>query len=186
VDLKRAREIMVPLDRYPWVTPNFALGAAIEMIEDSLYDIQCANGRHSLPRVLLVIDPKDGLVGLLRRRDILRGLHPTLSWSAPAGAGRGAYVVPTDPNLSELSFDHLLRRMRSHACRTVREVMQPVETTVMADDHVFKVIAEMVSRNVSLIPVLDAGDVIGAVRTVDVLHEVARMLGGEEYEACRP
>jgi CBS-domain-containing membrane protein len=177
---------MVPLDRYPWVTPNFALGAAIEMIEDSGYDIQCANGRYSLPRVLLVIDPRDGLVGLLRRRDILRGLHPAFSWDAPEGAGRRAFMIRTDPNLVELSSDHLLQRMRSHACRTVREVMQPVETTVRADDHVFTVIEEMVARNVSLVPVLEQGEVIGAVRTVDVLHEVARMLGGEEYEACRP
>jgi predicted transcriptional regulator len=43
-----------------------------------------------------------------------------------------------------------------------------------------KAIYEMVDRNTSLLPVLESGNVIGVIRSVDVLNEVARILGIEE------
>jgi predicted transcriptional regulator len=39
-----------------------------------------------------------------------------------------------------------------------------------------KVIYEMVDNNLSLLPVLKAGKVVGVVRSVGVLHEVAKIL----------
>jgi predicted transcriptional regulator len=39
-----------------------------------------------------------------------------------------------------------------------------------------KVIYEMVSNNLSLMPVMKEGRIIGVVRSVDVFHEIAELI----------
>lgn len=44
------------------------------------------------------------------------------------------------------------------------------------DDNTMKVVSEMLDRNVSLPPVLKDGSVVGMVRSVDVLSDIALIL----------
>jgi signal-transduction protein with cAMP-binding, CBS, and nucleotidyltransferase domain len=86
------------------------------------------------------------------------------------------FDVKVDPNLAELSYDHLLEGMRKRADRPVSDVMLHIVETVDYNDHIGKVIYELVDNNLSLLPVLKEGKVVGVVRSVDVLHEVAQLL----------
>jgi predicted transcriptional regulator len=61
----------------------------------------------------------------------------------------------------------------------VSEVMQPIVTTVKYDDHLAKIIYKMVNHDLSLLPVIKDGKVVGVVRTVDVFREIADILGIE-------
>jgi predicted transcriptional regulator len=54
--------------------------------------------------------------------------------------------------------------------------MQPIKVTLKHDDHLLKIIYEMVENNLSMIPVLKDGSVVGVVRSVDVLEEVAQLV----------
>ena len=54
--------------------------------------------------------------------------------------------------------------------------MIPIRATVNHDDHIMKAICEMVDRDTSLLPVLKDGNVIGVVRSVDVLAEIALII----------
>jgi predicted transcriptional regulator len=65
--------------------------------------------------------------------------------------------------------------MRKQADRPVSDVMRPIKTTVQHDDHLIKIIYELVDNNVSMIPVLKDDRVVGVIRSADVLAEVARM-----------
>jgi CBS-domain-containing membrane protein len=173
MEMKRAGDFMIPLDEYPHVPYWFSLRQVIAVLEKSQFDIQ---GRKSLPRFLLVFDEAYQLLGVARRRDILRGLEPSFLSGQSVDYRKKLFEVKVDPNLSEFSYDKLVGELREKAERPVKEVMRPITKSVDYEDHLTKVIYEMVENNLSLLPVLKEGKVVGVVRSVEVLHEVAQVV----------
>jgi predicted transcriptional regulator len=179
--MKRVREMMIPLDEYPWVRIDDTLGQAIRVIEDSQLRV---GRRASLPRVLLVFDHDDELVGIVRRRDIMRGLEPDFLVSQPLEYRVKLFEVGQDPHLTELSTDlsrevgleRVVKGLRGQASRPVADVIRSIPTSLGPDDQVMKAVYEMVSLNQSLIPVVEDEKVIGVLRSVDVFHELALLL----------
>lgn len=172
-EMKTIGEIMVPLEQYPSVRDNATLKEAIAVIESAQIEM---GQRKSLPRGLLVFDEIGVFVGYVRRRDIMRGLEPRFLVSRPLDYRKKLFDVPIDPNLSEVSYDHLVKGIREQSNLPVSDVMRPIEAMLDADDHLMKAVYEMVSLDVSPIPVLKDGKVVGVVRTVDVFHELAELL----------
>lgn len=164
---------MIPVDQYPSVRDNATLREAIATMEGAELEVDL---KKSLPRVLLVFDGIDVLVGYVRRRDIMRGLEPNFLASQPLEHRQQMFDVSFDPNLLELSFDRIVKGVRTQAERPVSDVMRPFEAILDADDHVMKAVYEMVSLNVSLLPVLHAGDLVGVIRSVDVFRELADLV----------
>lgn len=173
MEMKRAGDIMVPLDEYPHLPYWFTLRQATVELEKSELEI---DGRKSLPRVLLIFDEKYQLMGMARRRDILRGLEPEFLLGRPIESRKTLFDVKVDPNVSELSYDKLLEGIRRQAERPISDVMRPIVATVDVDDHMLKVIYEMVDRNLSVLPVVQEGKVVGVVRSVDAFREIAAIL----------
>jgi len=179
--MKRVREMMIPLDEYPWVRIDDTLRHAIRVIEDSQLEVR---RRASLPRVLLVFDHDDELVGIVRRRDIMRGLEPDFLVSQPLEYRVKLFEVGQDPHLTELStdlsrevdLDRVVKGLRAQAGRPVGDVLRPIPTSLGPEDQVMKAVYEMVSLNQSLIPVVEDEKVIGVLRSVDVFHELALLL----------
>jgi predicted transcriptional regulator len=171
--IKRASEVMVPLDQYPHVNQNSTIRQAIE--EMYRHELEVA-GRKSLPRVILVFDDRNQLVGMVRRRDIMRGLEPKFLVSKPLEYRKKLFDVKVDPNLSEISYDKMIKGIREQAGRPVSDVMRPIKVTVNHEEHLVRVIYEMVDNNLSLLPVLKDKKVVGVLRSVDMLHEVAQLL----------
>lgn len=171
--VKRVDEFMIPLERYPSVHPDETLLDAVTVIEESQLEV---GRRRSLPRVLLVLEDGEALVGIVRRRDIMRGLLPRFLVSERMDYRKKFFDVAVDPNLSELPFDRVLKGIRAQALRPVRDLMQPVTATLRPDDHLMKAVYEMVSLDQSLIPVVEEGRVLGVIRSVDVFHELAELL----------
>ncbi|UCH85136.1 MAG: CBS domain-containing protein [Candidatus Latescibacterota bacterium] len=170
---KKAGEFMIPLDEYPHIPYWFTLRETIAELESAEIETR---GRTSLPRWVLVFDEKYQLMGTVRRRDILRGLEPEFLVGKPIDVRKGLFNVKVDPELSELSFDKMQDGMRKQAERRVSDVMLPIKATVDFEDHMVKVIYEMVDNNVSMIPVLKDKKVVGVVRSVDLLHEVVKIV----------
>ncbi len=171
---------MIPLDKYPWVRITDPLSRAVALIRDAHLDV----GRHrSLPRVLLVFDHDDELVGIVRRRDIMRGLEPNFLVNQPLDVRVSYFEVGVDPHLAELaeegSLEKVLKGLRDQAKRPVGDVMRPITTTLYPDDPLMKAVYEMVSLNASLIPVVDEDEVLGVVRSVEVFHELAELMNIE-------
>ncbi len=170
---RRVGEIMVPIAQYPSVRDTATLREAIAAIEGVQLEVAL---RKSLPRVLLVFDAIDVMVGYVRRRDIMRGLEPTSLISEPLDYKKKPFDVGVDPNLSELSYDRALKSILNQADRLVVEVMRPNDVLIDADDHVLKAVYEMVSYNLSHLPVIRDGHLVGVVRSVDVFHELAQIV----------
>ena len=166
---KRAGDLMIPLDHYPHIPYWFTLRQAMAEIENTEIEVE---GQKSLPRIVLVFDEKYNLMGMIRRRDILKGLQPDYL-SSKSGHSKKLFDVEVDSNLMEMSYETLIKNIKERAEQAVSKVMIPITHTVEYEDHVMKVIHEMVSHNLSLLPVLCAGEVVGVVRSVDVFHEIS-------------
>ena len=164
---------MIPLEKYPHIPYWFTLRQAMAEMEHSEIEI---NGRKSLPRVVLVFDEKYRLMGLVRRRDILRGLEPEFLLEKPLNERRKLFDVETAPLHWEISLKEILEGTLKRAERQVSEIMRPIESTADYRDHLFQIIYEMNINRVNALPVLKDGRVVGVVRSVEVFSEVARLV----------
>jgi len=169
----RARDVMIPLDKYPHIPYWFTLRQAIVEMERSELEI---SGRKSLPRMVLIFDEKYQLMGMARRRDILKGLEPEFLREKPLDYRKKLWDVQVDPDLSEMSFGTLMDGVRQRAEAPVSEVMIPIQGMVDYESHIFRVIYEMNKHDLSMLPVVRDGKVVGVVRSVDVFHEIAKSL----------
>jgi predicted transcriptional regulator len=170
---KKAEDIMVPLDKYPCVTHKATIREAVEIMENTSYQV---DGYKFQPRAALVFDFRHRLLGIIRRRDLLWGLEPKFMRNKRMEYNKKLFDIDTDLNLLEMTHDKLLKGMKSRAELPVKDIMISIKATVNHDDHIVKVISELVSTNVSIIPVIKDDTVVGVVRTIECLHEMAKLL----------
>jgi CBS domain-containing protein len=168
----RAGEIMIPLARYPKVAPEATLRDAMVALSQAQLDM---SGCKSLPRVVLVVDGAGALVGLVRRRDIMRGLEPPFLAARPM-EHREAQFVAGDPALVELAYNRVVEGVRKQAKRAVHEVMKPIPATVDASANVVRAIYTMVNNRTSLLPVVQGSAVVGVLRSVELLEELRQLV----------
>ena len=170
---RRAGDIMIPLENYPHIFYHDTLKQAVRLMLDSRITVE---GCTSLPRAVLVFDEKHNLLGILRRRDILRALEPKFLKTMNLHTRKELFHVESDPDLLVLSTGRIAKATREQAEHPVSEAMSPVVATVDVGDHVTKVIYRMVNLDQALLPVMKNRQVVGVVRSVDVFNEVAKML----------
>ena len=164
---------MVPVADYPSVRDNATLLDAIRIIKGAQLEVR---RRKSLPRELIVFDEIDVMVGTIRRRDIMRGLEPQFLVSEPLDYRYKLFDVAVDPELSNIPYDRLVKGIRENANRPVSDVMRAVQSILKAQDHVIKAVYEMVSSNLTLIPVVKDDQLVGVIRSVDAFHELTQVL----------
>ncbi len=170
MELKTAGELMIPLDKYPHIPYWFTLRQA--MVEMEKYQLDVL-GKKSLPRFVLVFDEKYQLLGLIRRRDILRGLETQALTSKIGGYKRRLFESKRREDFSKVPTGKLVEELKENSERQVSDIMHPIVNSVEHQDHLLKVINDMVEHNLSLMPVIKDGKVAGVVRSVDVLREIA-------------
>jgi CBS domain-containing protein len=170
---KRAKDLMIPLENYPHIPCWYTLLQAMEEMEKHQIEV---HGRKSLPRVVLVFDLDSSLSGIVRRRDILRGLEPDFLSADPYQHSKKLFDIEIDPNLVNFSYDNMINGFKKRAERPVTDVLLPAQITVDYMDHIMKIIYMMVKNNRSLLPVIKDNIVVGVVRSVEVYREIAQTL----------
>jgi predicted transcriptional regulator len=167
---RRARDIMIPLEKYPHIPHTYTILQAIEVMERAEVE---SRGKKSLPRSVIVFDEDYHPLGIVRRRDILRGLEPKFLRGMSHPQRKLMFEIEVDPDLVDMGGGRLARAVGEQAAHPVTEVMRNIRTTVNHDDIIAKIIYKMVHNDLDVIPVLKEDRVIGVVRSVDVFHEVA-------------
>jgi CBS domain-containing protein len=162
-----AEQIMIPLDSYPHVPFWFTLRQAIASMERSQLE---SGGKKSLPRVVLVFDEEYQLMGMVRRRDILRGLSKNALQDRSDSRPTPAVVSTGDMTPA------MLEKLQERAERTVGEVMTPVRSTIDHSTSIIDLIEYMVVHDTAIVPVIRDGAIVGIARSADVLHHVGKML----------
>jgi len=152
------REIMVDVFEYPHIPYWFTLRQAAGIISNTLL----GGEKHVQPLVVLVFDEKYNLVGMANLREIMKGLEPLWSGTAPAPApGTAAGGKPASE-------------------APVATVMRSAELFVAPGASVADAARLIVEHGLELVPVLeDRKKLIGVVRWQEVFQECSRAaLGG--------
>jgi CBS domain-containing protein len=167
--MKCAGELMLPLTAFPYIPYWFTLRQALAEIENTAGE----RGAHGhLPWAILVFSAQNQLLGIVRLRDILTKLKP-----GPAGKLRNVAPLPEvaeDPNLQRLSFspEKALGELRNQGERQIIDFMTPIRETVDAGDFALLAINLMIDRNLTYVPVVKDGQIVGIIYAEDVLQEV--------------
>ncbi len=168
-------DLMIPLDKYPYISSWDTLLEAMIKITDVQLEVK---GKKSLPRLLLVYDKGLNLAGIVRRRDILRGLEPRFLVEKPIEEREKLFDADEDPGMKDVDNKKILKEVMEQSGRPISEVMieHPSDAVVDYDDHVFKAVYEMNKHKVSLLPVHKDNAMAGVIRSVDVFQHIANVL----------
>ncbi len=173
---KRARDVMLPPDRYPIVHEWDSIRDAIVALGASA--VRFADGHCIPPRYLLVLNSAEELVGIVSRRELLKGLVPQLQ-EAERVDEQLRRVAPFRDTSFELSvrWSSLFSGAAVRASRQpVGTVMVPVRGAVNADDPLSTVVTTMIHHGVDLVPVLEGRRVAGIVLMTNVFDIVAEFI----------
>jgi predicted transcriptional regulator len=176
---KRAHDIMIPITKYPNIFRGLTIREAIAEFEHAYVNV---DGQMSLPRALLVIDENHNLLGMVRRRDILKALEPRFMQPMPHHHQKELIDIEGDPDLVALSAGRVMKTIVAQASQKIDDIMLPADLMFTADynDHIAKIIYVMAIKDLNLLPIMQKGKVVGVVRSVDVFHEIAHLLLEDE------
>jgi len=176
--LPSARDLMVPLESYPLVRDDCSLHQALTTMSQAHIEM---HGESSLPRILLVFDRQDTLRGLLRRRDILRGLSPQWFFSARSGHPEDVFNTAPDHNISEVLADKVISRFRERAQLPITDYVQPIDGVVESEASLINLVNVMVNKGYHMLPVIEHDHIIGVVRSVEVMWAMNTLQRADTY-----
>lgn len=176
MEMKRVEELMIPLDAFPYIPYWFTLRQALAELQEAGVK---RPGEKPLPWLILVFNARNQLLGIVRQREILHGLKPSLTpdglkdyHPTPSDAG-------TDPNLYLLGLSpkKAMQELQGQVDRQIIEFMVPIQATVDHNDVAIAAVHMMIERDMSFIPVVREGQIVGLVYAGDVIHELISCLG---------
>jgi CBS domain-containing protein len=155
----------MPLEKTVWdvidgnfmtVTPETPLREACAILTD--------HGRGKPGDLgLVVIRASEEYIGILTVKDILRYVIFLYKRSKSEGEG-------------EHWLDQIRDQCEDDSLITVNDVLVRYDVSVQPNQKLLEVIQIMEDQGVEIIPVSNAGKIIGVVRQIDILAEIARMV----------
>jgi CBS-domain-containing membrane protein len=174
MEIKQVKEIMVPMETYPHIPYWFTLRQAMAEMEPSVFD---SNANRSLSRMsLLVFNEKYELLGMVRRRDFMRGLDSEALQSLSLDFRKMLGQAEQGSSSQKPFSERVMKTIHERAETLVSDVMIPIKATVDQEDSIISVVYEMVENDLSFLSVLKDKEVVGIVCIEDVFHEVARLV----------
>jgi cytidylate kinase/CBS domain-containing protein len=177
VEEKKAADVMLPISSYPYIHHWVTIREAIAALNSS--SVKLTDGHVIRPRYILVHDEQEELVGVLARRNLLRGLTPQFKEMERArermeelGAPMTAFSIPE--SFHWLSF--FGATALSHAEEPVASIIAPIRCTVGPDDDLSTVVTTMLQHNVDLVPVVSNRKTVGVILMTDVFDTIAEHL----------
>lgn len=171
-----AADVMLSISSYPQVPQWLSIWDAIAALSTS--SIKLNDGHEILPRYVLVTDEQERLVGVLTRRDMLKGLSIQLRTLEKAQKELRSVVAGQDLSYS-VSFRWISFFNRSaveSSRETVKSIMAPVVGTVRPDQSVSTVVTTMIQNGIDLVPVMDGQRAVGAILMTDVFDRVSQYI----------
>jgi CBS domain-containing protein len=126
-----------------------------------------------------VLDDDDRLVGVVSRRELLKGLVPHLQDDRVTEAHIKELVpfAGTMPSELRIRWTSLFSRAAIEASRApIETVMVPIKGTVQVDDTLSTVITTMLVHGVDLVAVLDGDKVAGVVLMTNIFDLIAQFI----------
>jgi CBS domain-containing protein len=180
-----ARDVMLPPENYPHCGLSCTIREAIVALSASAVKLQ--DGYIMLPRYVLVLDDDDNLVGVVSRRELLKGLIPHLHEDREAAAHIKELVpfggsMPTEMSIRWTSL--FSRPAIEASTAPIQSVMVPIKGTVRVDDTLSTVISTMLYHGVDLVAVVDGKRVAGVVLMTNIFDIVAQFIMEYGHPSC--
>ena len=163
----RVRDILVPLSEYPNIRDTATLRDAFAVLHDAY-----ASGKRY--RHILVLDGSGHLVGLLGIRDILHGIFPDYLRTGEHHHFEGPHAE--FPALTLIWQETYATKSKEAASKLVKSFMDKVRATIKPDAPLTLAAYLMVINDISILPVVDDGHVVGVIRMVDVFNQAAEVI----------
>ncbi len=179
----KASDVMLTLDQYPNCEGNCNIREA--MVALSASAVKLEDGHFMLPRYLLIRNSENELVGVVGRRELLKGLVPHLREDRESAEHIRALVPFGGSTPSEIfiRWTSLFSKAALDASKeSVKTVMVPIRGAVQVDDSLSTVITTMLFHGIDLVAVLDGTKVAGVVLMTNIYDIVAQFVmehGGE-------
>jgi CBS domain-containing protein len=168
---------MLPIENYPSCPGTCTIREAIVALSAS--SVRLEDGHFVMPRYLLMRDGNHELVGVVSRRELLKGLVPHLREDRESARHIQTWVPFGGKTPSELfiRWTSLFSKAALDASReSVKTVMAPIRGTVQIDDSLSSVITTMLSHGIDLVAVLDGTRVVGVVLMTEIFDIVAQFI----------
>ena len=173
---KRARDVMLPPDRYPGVEQWMTIRDTIVALSGST--VRFEDGHIIQPRYVLIYDENNRIVGVTGRRNLVRGLTPQHRHARRTKrqvhtlAAYGGSRIELD-----IDWASLFNRAAAEASlEPVSTIMAPIRAFVDVDDPLSAVVTTMIQNEVDLVPVLDDSAVAGVILMTDMFDVVAQFI----------
>jgi len=173
----KASDVMLSLTQYPSCQGNCNIREAITALSASA--VRLEDGHFMLPRYLLIRNNDDELVGVVGRRELLKGLVPHLLEDRESAAHIKALVPFGGGTPSEIfiRWTSLFSKTAIDASRaSVQSVMVPIRGEVQVDDSLSTVVTTMLFHGIDLVAVLDGTKVVGVVLMTNIFDIVAQFV----------
>jgi cytidylate kinase len=172
-----ASDVMLKPQRYPNCRVDCTIREAIVALGASA--VKLDDGHIMIPRYVLVLDDDDRLVGVVSRRELLKGLIPHLLQDKASEAHIKEFVPFAGDIASEpaIRWTSLFSKAALDAAeQPIHLVMVPIKGTVQVDDTLSTVISTMLYHGIDLVPVLDGEKVAGVVLMTNIFDFVAQFV----------
>jgi len=170
LDNLTARELYVPIEKYPHMTSDSPVSDAIALMHKAL--VECTQYR-----TILVTDNAMHLMGYLSMRDLIRAVGPDfLSKKEPSYHGNQPFqfIAQDLTALSLIWQEGFTLKIREEIKKPVSQVMTLVQETASFSDPFAKCLYRMLAGDLTILPVIEDDVVVGAVRLVDLFERIAR------------
>lgn len=164
---KKVSELMIPLTDYPHIPYWFTIKQAVAIVKKTGLGLE---GKVE-PTTLLIFDEKYQLMGSLTMKDLIRGIEKKFTRS-----GEWMSKEWDTPVFFEGLFTE---GVKEEAQKPVSAIMSPVRDTVQAGDSIIKAIYTMMEKDLTLLPVVDKGSVVGVIRLLEIFNEISKLVLGE-------
>ena len=141
--------------------------------------VRFEDGHFILPRYLLLRNADNELIGVVGRRELLKGLIPHLNRDRESAQQIQTWVPFGGKTPSEIfiRWTSLFSPAALEASKeSVKTVMVPIRGTVQTDDSLSTVISTMLCHGIDLVAVLDDKQVVGVILMTEIFDIVAQFV----------
>ena len=188
-DKLTAKDIMLPADSYPVIYEDETVKRAFSKFQLSLLS------RQNKRRNLLVLDRHDKPIGWVTLQDIFKimysgnlSLKNVRGWNLARLSGPSAYFAKELLNWSPNNiWESLDKNCQKVAGLKISEILRPLESgAVHASASLNAVAAVMSENNLSTLPVVENGKLVGFVRAEDIILEMAKLVMSPDEDKEKP
>ncbi len=159
--IQKVIDIMVPLEKHPRISHTSTVGEALNVIRNHLHE----GYRH----VLVYNQDKLVPVSVFTIKSILKAMILDFM-QIKKPSGYEGYAVEYDESLSVFWQESFFMECRKVSQIPLSEISTPEIITVDADAPLTKALSRMINKDVSMMPVIKDGVVIGVVHLSSILN----------------